>query len=98
MQYEVRRGDEHDVAGVRIEGVLARTQRFFPDAALAFGDPFAMTERRPRQIASRFAKVTDDDADVTDRHDRLGMHLYGREPAIDEVGAVGQGLILPAAA
>ena len=41
--------------------------------------------------------VTDDHADVADWNDGLRIRLHAREPAIDEVGAVRQRLILSSA-
>ena len=46
----------------------------------------------------RQAVVGDDDADEADRDDFLVDQLDRREPAVDEIGAVGQRRILPTAA
>ena len=97
VQHEVRRRDQHDAAGVGVEGVLAGAESFLPHAALAFFDTFAVTERRARQVAALLAVVADDDTDMSDRHDRFRDHAHVREPAVDEVGAVGQRSVLPPA-
>ena len=37
VQHEVRRRDEHDLAGIRVERILARPQRTLPHATFTFG-------------------------------------------------------------
>ena len=67
-------------------------------AALALGDALAVAERVARDVLADPAVVADDHADVADRDDGLGDRLDRGEPAVDEVGAVGQRDVLPAAA
>ncbi len=57
-----------------------------------------MAEPLAGSVAADPAIVADDDADVADRHHGLGDHLHAGEPAVEEIGAVGQGHILSAAA
>ena len=98
MQHEVGRRHQDDVAGVGVERILAGSERPFPDAALALGDALAVAEGVAGQVAAGPAVVADHHADVADRHHGLGDHLDGGEPAVDEIGAVGQRHVLPAAA
>ena len=97
VQDEVGRRHQDDLAGVGVERILAGTERPFPDAAFALGDALAVAERVAGEIAADPAIVADHDADVADRHHRFGNHLDRGEPAVDEVGAVGQRHVLPAA-
>ena len=72
VQDEVGRRHEDDVAGIGIEGILARPERLFLNAPLAFGDPLAVAERLAREVLAAPAVVADHHAHVADRHDRLG--------------------------
>ena len=99
VQNEVGRRHEDDVAGVGIERVLAGPERLFLHAAFAFRDAFAVPETLAREILAATAVVADDHADVADRDDCLGDRFDAGEPAIDEIGAVGERNVLqPAAA
>ena len=64
----------------------------------AFGHALAVAERRARKVLAHAAVVADHDADIADRHDGLRNQLDRGEPAVDEVRAVGERHILPAAA
>ena len=46
VQDKVRRRDEDDVPRIRVERVLARSERPFPHAAFAFGNSLTVTKRR----------------------------------------------------
>ena len=97
MEHEICRGHEDDAAGIRVERVLAGPERLFPNAALAGGYLLAVAEALAGEVLSLSTDVAHDHADVADRHDGLRNHLERGEPAVDEVGAVGQRLILSAA-
>ena len=98
VEHEVGRRHQDDVAGVGVERVLARPQRLLQHAALALGDALAVAEALARDVLAGPAVVADDHAHVADRHDRLGDRLDRGEPAVDEVGAVGQRHVLQAPA
>src|SRR5262249_22756275 len=76
----------------------ARPQRPLPDAALPLGDALAMAEGFAGRVATRAAIVADDDTHEADGDDRLGDQLDRGKPAVEEVGAVREGDVLPAAA
>ena len=80
----------NDAACVGVERIFAGTERPLPDSSLALRDPLAVAECITGDIAPRLADVTYHDSDVADRHDRLGDRLDRGEPAVDEVGAVGE--------
>ena len=98
VQDEVGRRHEDDVAGIGIEGILAGPERLFLHAALAFGDALAVAEPLAREVLAAAAVVADHHADIADRHDGLGDRFDAGEPAIDEVGAVGERNVLQAPA
>ena len=98
VQDEVGRGDEDDLPGVGVERVFAGAEGLVPDAALAAGDALAVAEVVAGEVLAGGAVVADDHADVADGDDGLGDDLEGGEPAVDEVGAVGERDVLPAAA
>ena len=50
VEHEVGRRHQDDVAGVGVEGVLARSERPLPDAALALGDALAVAESRAGKV------------------------------------------------
>src|SRR4051812_16540859 len=97
VEHEVRSRHLNDIAGVGVERVLTWSERAFPDATLSLGDALAVAKSIAGHIPAYPADVADDNADVADLHDGLGNHLDGGEPAVDEVGAVRQRDILPAA-
>ena len=97
VQHEVRRRHQHDAAGRRVERVFARPKRPLANAAFAFANSLAVAEAGARDVLALPAVVAHDHADVTDRHHRLRNHLDRREPAVDEVRAVGERHILPTA-
>ena len=68
-----------------------------PNAFLTGGNAFAVAEVVAADVFALQAEIADDDADVADRHERLGLRFDGGEPAVDEIRAVGERLILPAA-
>ena len=98
VQDEVGGRHEDDRAGERIERIFARAQRPFPNAALAFGHAFAVAEGSAGKVFARLTEVANDDADIADRDDGFGNQLDRGEPAVDEVGAVGQRHVLASAA
>ena len=81
-----------------LKAYLPGPERLLLDAALALGDPLAVAERLAREVLAAPAVIADHHADVADRHDRLGDRFDRGEPAVDEVGAVGQRDVLQAAA
>ena len=98
VQHEVRRRHQHDAAGRRVERVFARPKRPLANTALAVADSLAVAEAGARDVLALPAVVAHHDADVADRHHRLRNQLDRREPAVDEVSAVGERHILPTAA
>src|SRR5438094_9259781 len=88
VEHEVRRGHKDDVAGVRVEGILAGAEGPFPDATLAFGHALTVPERVAGQVAAETAIIADHDADVADRHDGFRDHFHRGEPAVNEIPAI----------
>ena len=93
-QNEVHRRHELDLHGIRIDRILARRQGLLPHTALARLDLLAIAEPFARDVFAFAAVVRNDDADVTDRDERLRTHFNRGKPAIDEERAVGQHLQL----
>src|SRR5262249_52558696 len=52
----------------------------------------------PGKVPAGLTVITHDHPDVADGHHDLGHHLDGGKPAVDEIGAVRQRDVLPAAA
>ncbi len=98
VEDEVGGGDEDEFSGVGVEGIFAGPEGFFPYAAFAAGDAFAVAEGFAGDVGAHGAVIADDDADVADGDDGFGDDFDGGEPAVDEIGAVGEGDVLPAAA
>ena len=96
-QHEVGRRHQLDLAGVGVEGVLARHQRIAPDAAAAGLDQLAVRVLGAREVLAPAAGVRDDDADEADRDHRLPDQLDGREQAVDVVRALDEHALLAAA-
>src|SRR6185437_10176185 len=98
VENEVRGRHENDLAGVDVKGIFAGAEWAFPDAAFAFLHAFAVAEGGAGNVATRAADIAHDHADVADRHHGLRHFFDRREPAVDKVGAVREGGVLPAAA
>ena len=56
-----------------------------------------MAKTLARKVAAEPAVVTHHHPNITDWYDRLGNQVDGGEPAVDEIGPVGEWLILAAA-
>ena len=97
VQHEVGGGHQNELARVEIEGIFARSEGFFPDAPVAARNALAVAEAFAGHVLPHRAVVADDHANIADGHHRLGIDLHGGEPAVDEIGAVGEWHILPAA-
>src|SRR5262245_2416459 len=96
VQDEVGRRHQDHVAGISIEWVLARSKWPFPHAPFAFGHTFTVTECCARQVSTQPTRVTDNHADIADRDDGFWFHLHSGEPAVDEIGTIGQSGVLSA--
>ena len=70
----------------------------FPDAAFSHGHALAVAEALAGRVSAGSAKVADHHADVADRHQRFRNDLDRGEPTVEEVGAVGERIVLSAAA
>src|SRR6267154_958261 len=80
-QDEVNRWHQLYFHGIRIQGVLARSQRRTPHPTLSRFDLFAITERVTGTIAARATVVRNNHTDVADRNQRFGFDLNCPKPA-----------------
>src|SRR5438270_9225806 len=74
-QDEVNRRHRLYFHGIRIQGVLARSQRRTPNPTLSRFNLFAITERLTGTIAARAPVVRNNHTDVADRNQRFGFDL-----------------------
>ena len=95
VEHEVGGGDEDEFSGISVEGVFAGSEGFFPHAAFAAGDAFAVSETFAGNVRAHGSVIADDHADVTDGDDGLGDDFDGGEPAVDEIRSIGERDILP---
>src|SRR5262249_44755649 len=98
VQNEVGGRHHDDAAGIGVEWVFAGPERFFPHAALTLGHALAVAEGIAGNVSAGLAMVTDHHADVSNWYHSFGDRLDGREPSIDEIGAVREWDVLAATA
>src|SRR5438094_5775914 len=91
-QNEVDRRHQLYLHRVRIQSVLARSQRRTPDTALARFDLFAITKGLAGSIAASATVIGNYYTDISDRDQRFGFNLNRPEPAINKEGSIRQHL------
>src|SRR5262245_1449311 len=98
VQYKVRCRHQDNLPSVSVESIFARPKRPLPNAALTLSHALAVAKRDARQVVARLAVIADHHTDVSNGHYGLGNQFDRCEPAVNEIGAVGDRLVLPAAA
>ncbi len=97
FQDDVGGRDGDHLAGIGVEGILARQERFAPNTAVVPFDQLAVTIILAGKIVTHFAGIRDHHADITDFDDRLLDHLDRGKQAVDVIRAFHQHLQLAAA-
>src|SRR3954463_4698080 len=91
---EVNRRNQFDLHRIRVERILAGSERGAPDAAMTGLHLFAVAKRFTCRVRAGDTVIRNYHTDVPDRDQRLGLYLHRAEPAIDEECAVRQPLQL----